>query len=61
MIFSIAAFEGNALLLKNSHTLIKKLMKSCDIFIITGNIEFLFEKTSIWNFFCRQPMKTVKY
>jgi hypothetical protein len=44
MIFSIAAFEGNALLLKNSHTLIKKLMKSCDTFIIAGNIEFLFEK-----------------
>lgn len=44
LIISIAAFEGNALLLKNLHTAVKKMLKSCDTLIIAGNIEFLFEK-----------------
>ncbi len=44
LIISIAAFEGNALLLKNLHTVVKKIFKFCDNLIIAGNIEFLFEK-----------------
>ncbi len=44
LIFSIAAFDGNALLLKNSHTLVKKMLRQAETFIFAGNIEFLFEK-----------------
>jgi len=44
LIISITAFEGNALLLKNLHTAVKKMLKFCDTLIIAGNIEFLFEK-----------------
>lgn len=44
LIISISAFEGNALLLKNLHTSIKKMIKSCEVLVIVGNIEFLFEK-----------------
>ncbi len=46
LIISITAFEGNALLLKNLHMAVKKMLKSCDTLIIVGNIEFLFEKNS---------------
>jgi hypothetical protein len=44
LIISISAFEGNALLLKNLHTSVKKMIKSCETLVIVGNIEFLFEK-----------------
>ncbi len=44
LIFSVAAFDGNALLLKNAHTLVKKMLRQTETFIIAGNIEFLFEK-----------------
>jgi len=44
LIFSVTAFEGNALLLKNAHMGIKKMMKHCETMVIVGNIEFLFEK-----------------
>lgn len=44
LIYSISVFDGNALLLKSAHTIIKKLLKQAETFIIAGNIEFLLEK-----------------
>jgi len=49
MIFSITAFTGNALLLKNIHMAVKKMLKYADTLIIVGNIEFLFEKNQHLN------------
>lgn len=46
LILSVTAFEGNALLLKNLHMSIKKMIKYANTFVIVGDIEFLFEKNA---------------